>query len=82
MSPLTLVALTLSEDTGLTGNDLLARARNEIRALESEGRIPGLQATLGEDSTARPSPASPRNSPGEMTPRAKCVLQAELSFCD
>lgn len=82
MSPLTLVALTLSEDTGLTANDLLGRAKNEIRALESEGRIPGLQATLGDDLAALPAPASPRNPQGKMTPRAKCALQAELSFSD
>lgn len=64
MSPLTLVALTLSEDTGQTANELLIRARNEIRALESDGRIPGLQAILGDDTTATrtPSPSASTES--------------------
>lgn len=82
MSPLTLVALTLSEDTGQTANELLARTQNEIRALESDGRIPGLQATLGNDLAARPLPASSRNPRIKMTSHAIGSVQAELSFTD
>lgn len=82
VSPLTLVALTLSEDTGQTANELLVRTRNEIRAFESHGRIPGLQATLGDDLAATSLP------PNSRTPRARMALhgpgafQAELSFSD
>jgi transcriptional regulator with XRE-family HTH domain len=47
VSPLTLVAWTLSEDTGQTANELLVRTRNEIRALESHGRIPGPRPPWG-----------------------------------
>lgn len=75
MSPLTLVALTLSEDTGQTA-ELLDRARNEIRTLESEGRIPGLQATLGDNLAEPPLPASSRNPRPKMPPRAPCAIQA------
>lgn len=82
LSPLTLLALTLSEDTGQTANQLLARTRNEIRALESEGRIPGLQATLGDNLAKPPLPASSRNPRPRMPPRAPCAIQAELSFSD
>lgn len=82
MSPLTLVALTLSEDTGQTANELLALTQNEIRALESDGRIPGLQATLGNDRAARPLPASSRNPRIKMTSHAIGSVQAELSFTD
>ncbi|MER2298768.1 MAG: helix-turn-helix transcriptional regulator [Pseudomonas sp.] len=82
MSPLTLVALTLSEDTGQTANELLIRTRNEIRALESEGRIPGLQATLGDDSAANLLPIRLRSPQAKMTQRAPGALQAELSFTD
>ncbi|EKT4454814.1 helix-turn-helix domain-containing protein [Pseudomonas sp. yb_9] len=82
VSPLTLVALTLSEDTGLTADELLVRTRNEIRALESEGRIPGLQATLGDDLAATPWPASSRNPRRKMPLRTPSALQAELSFSD
>ncbi|POF88769.1 helix-turn-helix domain-containing protein [Pseudomonas putida] len=82
MSPLTLVALTLSEDTGRTANELLARTQKEIRALQSEGRIPGLQATLGDDVPADPLPASSHNPRTKMTARAPSARQAELSFSD
>lgn len=82
MSPLTLMALTLSEDTGQTANELLARTQKEIRALQSEGRIPGLQATLGDDVPADPLPASSRNPRRKMTARAPSVRQTELSFSD
>ncbi|GLO16755.1 MULTISPECIES: helix-turn-helix domain-containing protein [Pseudomonas] len=82
VSPLTLVALTLSEDTGQTANELLVRTRNEIRALESHGRIPGLQATLGDDLAATPSLTSSRNPRTKTAPRAEGALQAELSFSE
>ncbi|WP_439254047.1 hypothetical protein [Pseudomonas monteilii] len=82
MSPLTLVALTLSEDTGQTTNELLARTQNEIRALESDGRIPGLQATQGENLATPPLPASSRNPRAKMTPNALGSLQTELAFTD
>ncbi|QCI13482.1 helix-turn-helix transcriptional regulator [Pseudomonas putida] len=82
LSPLTLLALTLSEDTGQTANELLGRTRNEIRALESEGQIPGLQATLGDNLAEPPLPASSRNPRPKMPSRAPCAIQAELSFSD
>ncbi|MQT92509.1 helix-turn-helix domain-containing protein [Pseudomonas helleri] len=82
VSPLTLVALTLSEDTGQTANELLVRTRNEIRALGSEGRIPGLQATLGDDLAELPLPGTSRNSRTKMPLRAPSALQQELSFSD
>ncbi|AGN83084.1 TPA: helix-turn-helix transcriptional regulator [Pseudomonas putida] len=82
VSPLTLVALTLSEDTGQTANELIVRTRSEIRALESEGRIPGLQATLGDDLAETALPANSRNPRTKMPSRAPCALQAELSFSE
>jgi len=82
VSPLTLVALTLSEDTGQTANELLVRTKNEIRALESHGRIPGLQATLGDDLATTPLTTNSRNLRAKMAASAPSTLQAELSFSD
>ena len=45
LSPLTLLALTLSQESGKSAVDLIEDLRSEIEGLERDGGVPGLEKT-------------------------------------
>lgn len=83
LTPLALLALTVSEDTGEPAASLLvAKLGEEIRTLEREGGLPGL-STL--EPAASLSPAFPKSPHAAANPASRPALarmagQRELPF--
>lgn len=83
LSPLTLLALTLSEDGGKPARELVNTLQIEIEALEPEGGLPGLS------NLPRPLlPSLPQALVGNRAPQrssrqsALRLYQTELSFSE
>lgn len=77
LSPLTLLTLTLSENTGRSALDLMSKMRAELDELQHDGGLPGLSITLEDSSTIQ--------LPGRRQPRAvksgeQTSVQTELAF--
>lgn len=78
LSPLALLTLTVSEDTGVPTITLISNLSDEIRALTSDGGLPELSAlstppeSIGHIGVARQRPGRPVN--------AIASGQAELPF--
>lgn len=62
LTPLALLALTVSEATGESAVSLVANLDHEIRALARDGGLPGLNALKAAPGPAIPSPAVRRTS--------------------
>ncbi|MFT2159857.1 helix-turn-helix domain-containing protein [Pseudomonas putida] len=72
LSPLTLLALTLSAETESPVVDLITQLRAEVEGLERNGGLPGLEKAMQGTSTRVPrKPQIPHASSGQ---------QAEFSF--
>ncbi|MFK0344197.1 helix-turn-helix domain-containing protein [Pseudomonas asiatica] len=83
LSPLAILTLTLSEHTGQSANELIATLRDEIRDLEQDGCIPGLQATLGDEPMiGRTARALRRSSAKTSRATQAGAMQTELPFTD
>lgn len=68
LSPLTLLGLTLSEDAGKPAHILIDTFRTEIKELQREGGLPGLDSLshripspLQSQSQSTPAASSPRS---------------------
>ncbi|MEW9901922.1 helix-turn-helix domain-containing protein [Pseudomonas putida] len=77
LSPLTLLTLTLSEDTGRSASDLMSKMRAELDELQHDGGLLGLSIKLEDSSTIQlPGRRHSRAvKPGEQT-----SVQTELAF--
>ena len=73
LSPLALLALTVSEETGEPAATLVTKLGDEIRALASNGGLPGLNASLP---AVRLAPDKPTGRPTQ----AAVAGQTELPF--
>ncbi|GLO16084.1 hypothetical protein PPUJ20028_46700 [Pseudomonas putida] len=65
LSPLTLLTLTLSQETGKPATDLIHDLRSEIEGLECDGGVPGLENAV-HCITAR-KPHEPQASQAQQT---------------
>lgn len=65
LSPLTLLTLTLSQETGKPAADLIHDLRSEIEGLECDGGVPGLENAV-HCITAR-KPHEPKASQAQQT---------------
>jgi len=81
LSPLTLMTLTLSEDTGESAVDLISKLSAELADLQRDGGLTGLKLTLNVAQEVRAPAAQrrPRASRGAVLPTS---LQTELAFID
>lgn len=79
LSPLTLLTLTLSEDTGRTLVDLMSKLTEELAELQRDGGLPGLRIKVeGLDAARRPRMNAPKTTHAGM----RESRQAELAFAD
>ncbi|MFJ4394447.1 helix-turn-helix domain-containing protein [Pseudomonas sp. NPDC089395] len=79
LSPLTLLTLTLSEDTGRTPVDLMSKLTEELSELQRDGGLPGLRIKVeGLDAARRPRMNAPKTTHLGM----RESRQAELAFAD
>ncbi|ELF6204248.1 hypothetical protein BGP84_12855 [Pseudomonas putida] len=79
LSPLTLLTLTLSEDTGRTPVDLMSKLTEELAELQRDGGLPGLRIKVEAPEAAR----RPRlNAPKAIQAGVWESRQAELTFAD
>lgn len=81
LSPLTLLTLTLSEDTGQPAKDLISKLSEEFADLQRDGGLTGLKFTLSvaQEAGARAVRRSPRGAREAVMPNS---LQTELAFID
>lgn len=81
LSPLTLLTLTLSEDTGQPANDLISKLSEELADLQRDGGLTGLKFTVSvaQEARARAARRSPRGAREAVMPNS---LQTELAFID
>lgn len=81
LSPLTLLTLTLSEDTGQPANDLISKLSEELADLQRDGGLTGLKFTVSvaQEARARAARRSPRGARETVMPNS---LQTELAFID
>ncbi|MBC3495756.1 helix-turn-helix domain-containing protein [Pseudomonas sp. SWRI100] len=77
LSPLTLLTLTLSEDTGRSASDLMSKMRAELDELQRDGGLPGLSIHLNDSSTIQ---LSGRRPPRAAKPGEQRSMQTELAF--
>lgn len=77
LSPLTLLTLTLSEDTGRSASDLMSKMRAELDELQHDGGLPGLSIQLNDSSTIQ---LSGRRPPRAVKPGKQRSMQSELVF--
>lgn len=76
LSPLTLLTLTLSEDTDKPPSELISRLQLEIADLQREDGLPGLRAIPEMGHQMRRLPLRARSG------RESNCMQAELAFAD
>lgn len=81
LSPLTLMTLTLSEDTGKPASDLISKLNAELADLQHDGGLTGLKLTVNVSQEVRTSAAQrrPKGTRGAVMPTS---LQTELAFMD
>lgn len=80
LSPLTLLALTLSEDTDESISDLIIRLRKETLSLQQNGGLPGLKPFVHDMTEPASTHPTPRKTRAQMpSPRS---MQAEMTFSD
>lgn len=79
MSPLTLLTLTLSEDTGRTPADLMSKLTEELAELQCDGGLLGLHIKVNVPDTARPPH---RNIMKMIQAGAVESRQSKLAFAD
>lgn len=79
LSPLTLLTLTLSQDTGLTVSDLMSKLHEELADLQRGGGLPSLNTMLAQ-STA--TAAARCSSVVAKRRSAQHSAQAEMTFGD
>lgn len=80
LSPLTLLTLTISEDTGQPVNELLSNLQAELAELKGGDGLPSLKMMI-KDGVQSTAPA--RRSPSvAKDPKAHNSAQAELAFED
>ncbi|MDM9599762.1 helix-turn-helix transcriptional regulator [Pseudomonas shirazica] len=77
LSPLTLLTLTLVEDTGKPVSDLISKLHSELSELQHDGGLSGLTFSRGgaHDTFAPATQRKPRTA-------ATSSLQTELAFMD
>ncbi|WP_286901492.1 MULTISPECIES: helix-turn-helix domain-containing protein [Pseudomonas] len=75
LSPLALLALTVSEETGEPAVRLVAKLHDEIRALAKDGGLPGLKALTAVPELPHRQPSSIR-APGQPTGRLAKAAEA------
>lgn len=76
LSPITLLTLTLSEDTGKPPSELISKLQLEIADLQREDGLSGLRVLQEEGHQLRRLPRRARND------RESNRMQAELAFVD
>lgn len=81
LSPLTLLTLTLSEDTGQPAKDLISKLSEELADLQRDGGLAGLNISVNVAEDAR-VPAAQRISRAAKRAVMPTSLQAELAFID
>ncbi|MBA6060169.1 helix-turn-helix domain-containing protein [Pseudomonas juntendi] len=81
LSPLTLLTLTLSEDSGQPAKDLISKLSEELAYLQRDGGLTGLK---NAESVAKDSrvPAAQRRSRVARRAVMPTSLQTELAFID
>lgn len=81
VSPLTLMTLTLSEDTGESAVDLISKLSAELADLQQDGGLTGLKLTesVAQEVRAPVAQRRPRASRVSVMPPS---LQTELAFID
>lgn len=81
LSPLTLLTLTLSEDSGQPAKDLISKLSTELADLQRDGGLAGLKISVNVAEDAR-APAAQRKSRAARRAVVPTSLQAELAFVD
>ncbi|PXX72577.1 MULTISPECIES: helix-turn-helix domain-containing protein [unclassified Pseudomonas] len=81
LSPLTLLTLTLSEDSGQPAKDLISKLSTELADLQRDGGLAGLKISVNVAEDAR-APAAQRTSRAARRAVVPTSLQAELAFVD
>ncbi|MCO7524828.1 helix-turn-helix domain-containing protein [Pseudomonas asiatica] len=81
LSPLTLLTLTLSEDTGQPAKDLISKLSEELADLQRDGGLAGLKNSVNVAEDAR-VPGAQRISRAARRAVMPTSLQAELAFVD
>jgi transcriptional regulator with XRE-family HTH domain len=76
LSPLTLLTLTLSEDTGKPSSELISKLQLEIADLQRKDGLPGLRASPDIGLEIRRLPRRARRA------HESSSMQAELAFAD
>ncbi|KKO15807.1 helix-turn-helix domain-containing protein [Pseudomonas putida] len=81
LSPLTLLTLTLSEDSGQPAKDLISKLSDELADLQRDGGLTGLKfkVSIPQEAGARAVRRSPRGAREVIMPNS---LQTELAFID
>lgn len=81
LSPLTLLTLTLSEDSGHPAKDLISKLSAELADLQRDGGLTGLRPVVSVAKEAR-SPTFQRRSRAAQGASMTTSLQTELAFID
>lgn len=76
LSPITLLTLTLSEDTGKPPSELISKLQLEIADLQREDGLPGLRVRPELGLQVRRLPRRARSD------RESSIMQVELAFVD
>lgn len=81
LSPLTLLTLTLSEDSGQPAKDLISKLSAELADLQRDGGLTGLKPMMSVAEEARP-PMFQRRARAAQGAVMPASLQTELAFID
>lgn len=81
LSPLTLLTLTLSEDSGKPAKDLISKLSAELADLQRDGGLTGLKLTVSVVQEVR-APAAQQGSRASRGAVMPTSLQTELAFID
>lgn len=81
LSPLTLLTLTLSEDTGQPAKDLISKLSAELADLQRDGGLTGLKPMVSVAEEA-PTPTSQKKSQVAREAVMPTSVQTELAFID
>ncbi|WP_350297518.1 helix-turn-helix domain-containing protein [Pseudomonas putida] len=81
LSPLTLLTLTLSEDSGQPAKDLISKLSAELADLQRDGGLTGLKISVSVPEDARVPAAQPRSRAARRA-AMPTSLQTELAFLD
>lgn len=81
LSPLTLLTLTLSEDSGQPAKDLISKLSAELADLQRDGGLTGLKFSVSVPEDARVPAAQPRSRAARRA-AMPTSLQTELAFLD